>query len=109
MLFEEEFAYRPRLFRPPGGEFEAETVEEVCSRGYKYVLWAWRLDTRDWACPGVDYVVNTVMSNVRGGDIILFHDYNSRPSPTPESLRIIIPLLREQGYTFVTVSELFGK
>lgn len=106
-LFEEEFSYRPKLFRPPGGAFVPETVEEICSLGYKYVLWAWRLDTRDWACPGVDYVVNTVMSNVKGGDIVLFHDYNSRRSPTPEALRIIIPSLIEQGYEFVTVSELF--
>lgn len=108
-LFEEEFSYRPRLFRPPGGRFAAETVEKLCSKGYKYVLWAWRLDTRDWACPSVNDVVDTVMKNVRGGDIILFHDYNSRPSPTPEALRTIIPSLREQGYTFVTVSELFGE
>ena len=106
-LFEEEFSYRPRLFRPPGGRFAAETVEKICSMGYKYVLWAWRLDTRDWACPSVDDVVDTVMSNVRGGDIVLFHDYNSRRSPTPEALRVIIPSLCEQGYTFVTVSELF--
>ena len=40
------------------------------------------------------------------GSIILLHDFVKPPSPTPKSLGIIIPYLRENGYEFVTVSEL---
>lgn len=106
-LMIKEFAYKPRLFRPPGGAYTPQAIEKICSLGYKYVLWAWKTDSRDWACPSVNTVAETVLKNVRGGDILLFHDYNSGKSPTPEALEIIIPALYEQGYEFVTVSELF--
>lgn len=35
------------------------------------------------------------------------HDVQPLPHPTPEALDIIIPTLLDQGYTFVTLSELF--
>ena len=54
----------------------------------------------------VQSVVTTVMNNVRDGNIILFHDYVSGKSPTAEALEILIPKLQEQGYRFVTVSDL---
>jgi peptidoglycan/xylan/chitin deacetylase (PgdA/CDA1 family) len=47
-----------------------------------------------------------VLSSVEGGDIILFHDFVSGESPTPEALRRIIPALLKEGFEFVTVSEL---
>lgn len=96
----------PRVFRPPGGDITGEAVELVNSLGYRYVLWSWRVDTRDWASVSVDSVVNTVLSGVKNGDIILFHDYVAGKSPTAEALEILIPKLQAQGYQFVTVSDL---
>jgi peptidoglycan/xylan/chitin deacetylase (PgdA/CDA1 family) len=46
------------------------------------------------------------MDGVRGGSIVLFHDYMSKKSHTLEALEILIPKLLERGYEFVTVSEL---
>ena len=51
-------------------------------------------------------VVKTVLDNIQDGDIILFHDFNLKGSPTAEALKKILPSLKEQGYQFVTVSEL---
>jgi peptidoglycan/xylan/chitin deacetylase (PgdA/CDA1 family) len=96
----------PRVFRPPGGDISKEAVELVNSLGYRYVLWSWRVDTRDWASVSVNSVVNTVLSGVKNGDIILFHDYVAGKSPTAEALEILIPKLQAQGYQFVTVSDL---
>lgn len=96
----------PKLFRPPGGYLNNSIVDKITSNGCKTVLWSWRQDTRDWESPPVEKIVNTVLSNLKDGDIILFHDYNSHKSPTPEALKIIIPKLKERGYEFVTVSEL---
>jgi peptidoglycan/xylan/chitin deacetylase (PgdA/CDA1 family) len=45
------------------------------------------------------------MSKVADGDIILMHDIY--PS-TLEAIKLALPLLAEQGYEFVTVSELLG-
>jgi peptidoglycan/xylan/chitin deacetylase (PgdA/CDA1 family) len=36
------------------------------------------------------------------------HDYIGYNSPTPEALKLFIPVLLEKGYKFVVVSELIG-
>ena len=54
----------------------------------------------------MEKVVRTVLDNLRDGDIILFHDFNTKGSPTPEALAVILPELVKRGYSFVTVSEL---
>ena len=46
------------------------------------------------------------MNNVKDGSVILFHDYVAGTSPTAKALDILIPKLQEQGYRFVTVSDL---
>ena len=72
----------------------------------KPVSWSWRQDTRDWSKPPVETVIRTVLDNLRDGDIILFHDFNTKGSPTPDALAVILPELVKRGYSFVTVSEL---
>lgn len=97
----------PRLFRPPGGYVSNPIVEELMNLDCNAVLWSWRQDTRDWACPSVDCVVSGVLKNLKDGDIILFHDYNAgKKSPTPQALDHILKTLSQDGYRFVTVSEL---
>ncbi len=90
--------------RPPGGIYGDTLREFAESNGYNIVLWS--VDTLDWAHKDVDNIVNNVLSNTDGGDIILMHDYISGKSPTPEALEIIIPQLLDRGFEFVTVSEL---
>jgi peptidoglycan/xylan/chitin deacetylase (PgdA/CDA1 family) len=41
--------------------------------------------------------------------IILLHDVQPEPHPTPEALDILIPELKKQGYEFVTLSQLFAR
>ena len=72
------------------------------------VLWSWRQDTRDWECPASECIVASVIKNLRDGDIILFHDFNCKNSPTPEALEKILSELSQKGYKFVTVSELMN-
>lgn len=96
----------PILFRPPGGYLSNAIVDQITSNGCRTVLWSWRQDTRDWEKPSSDNIVKNVLSNLRDGDIILFHDYNTKGSPTPGALRELLPKLCEMGYEFVTVSEL---
>ena len=79
------------------------------ARDKDYTLVCWSIDTLDWAHTPSEKIAENVLSSVQGGDIILFHDYVSGKSPTPDALRIIIPELIRQGYTFVTVSELIGE
>lgn len=48
-----------------------------------------------------------VLSNAVDGSIILLHDTQIPPHPTPEALDIIIPELLKKDYVFVTLSGLF--
>ena len=48
-----------------------------------------------------------ILKDIKDGAIILLHDNQPEPHPTPEALDILIPELLKQGYEFVTLSELF--
>jgi peptidoglycan/xylan/chitin deacetylase (PgdA/CDA1 family) len=56
--------------------------------------------------PKSESIVSKVEGRTQGGDILLFHDLEDKRLPTPAALRKIIPYLMENGYEFVTVSEL---
>ncbi len=103
-LLYERCSYRPKLFRPPEGVY-TKAVEEAIS-GLDYLPILWTVDTEDWLHPSSEKIAETVMKNVSAGKIILCHDYISGKSSTPKALRIFIPKLLNQGYNFVTVSEL---
>ena len=103
---QENFNYSPVLFRPPGGGEYEKALEISNQMGYKYILWAWKTDSKDWAKPGAEVIAKTVLSTVSDGDIVLLHDYVSGVSSTPSALREIIPRLQEKGYSFATVSAL---
>ena len=97
---------KPRLFRPPEGLCSHSICELAEKMDYSVILWT--VDTRDWAGTPKDVMTNGVLKRVRGGDILLFHDYVSRRGHTLEALRKIIPAVLEAGYTFMTVSELLA-
>ena len=95
---------KPVVFRPPGGYYDDKSLAIVEEMGYRSVLWS--LDTRDWSMPRSEKIVSKVTGETEGGDILLFHDLESKKLPTPAALRKIIPALLEDGYEFVTVSQL---
>lgn len=96
--------YTTRLIRPPGGIYDDRLLSIASELGYGIVLWS--VDTRDWEHKPPAKIIECVLRDVCPGDIILMHDFIGRNSPTPEALRVIIPRLKEMGYSFVTVSEL---
>ncbi len=90
--------------RPPEGQMN-ETVRRVAGTlDYRIILWD--VDTRDWAHTPPAEITRHILNTVQAGDIILMHDFIGHDSPTPEALRMVIPVLLEKGYSFVTVGEL---
>ena len=69
----------------------------------------WSVDTEDWRGLSADRIENAIMKDVKDGSIILCHDYVVGKSHTPEALRRVIPKLLDEGYEFVTVSDLVRK
>ena len=98
------YDYNPTLIRPPCGLYD-ESLEMI-ARDLKSKIVLWAIDTHDWAHTSTSNMVKNVLKNIKDGDIILFHDYVSGEYNTPSALEILIPILLERGYEFVTVSEL---
>ena len=97
----------PLYFRPPEGKRNSETEKILKKAGKQTVLWT--IDTRDWAHTDKNTIINNIKKNVKNGSVILFHDYVTQPSPTPDVLCEIIPYLKERGYEFVTISQLLSR
>jgi polysaccharide deacetylase family sporulation protein PdaB len=95
---------KTNLIRPPCGEYDDTLIEVAIENNCKIVLW--NVDTKDWAHSPKETIIDKVLSNVKGGDIILFHDYLSGKNNTVEALDELVPLLQEKGYEFVTIGEL---
>lgn len=63
----------------------------------------------DWPGGGGDtteHILAKLLPRLQDGVIILLHDVQPKPHPTPEALDTLIPLLKKEGYAFVTLSEL---
>ncbi len=94
--------YQPTLLRPPEGAYTKSALQTADDFGYRVVLWT--VDSRDWENIPAEKIIKNVEENIRGGSILLFHDYTGKHSL--EALEVLIPKLKEKGYEFVTVSEL---
>lgn len=97
----------PVLFRPPEGKRSSSQMTVLSGMHYKTILWS--IDTMDWAHNPSQQIVKCVLQKVSGGDIILMHDYVSKPNTTITALEQLIPELLQRGYRFVTVSELIAQ
>jgi peptidoglycan/xylan/chitin deacetylase (PgdA/CDA1 family) len=94
----------PRLFRPPYGVYNANTLALLHKYGMLMVMWT--VDSNDYLRPGVPSIVHTVLTGARPGAIILMHDAGGDRSQTIEALPKIIKDLRARGYHLVTVPRL---
>lgn len=94
---------KPRFFRPPYiayNDVMYDTIELtfICGVGAE--------DYNDEITAEMRY--EKIMSQVSDGTIILLHDAEGN-FRTVEALKMIIPKLIDEGYEFVTVSELFER
>ena len=93
----------PQFFRAPyldTSDLMYETIDLTFIGGF---------DVKDWE-PAVTAADRSrdVLARVKDGDIVLLHDFEGNDA-TAEALKTIIPELKKQGYTLVTVSELFKR
>ncbi len=90
----------PYLLRPPFGEYDQSVLNTAARLGYLTIMWT--VDSLDWQSPGVDAIIDRVVNNIKPGAIILMHQAAAQ---TPQALQTIIDRLRNQGYSFGTVTE----
>lgn len=99
-----ETGMHTHFYRPPGGYASKNLIEAIKNKGYIFTLWS--IDSKDWRRPGVDRIVDNVLSNISPGAIVLLHDGGGFRRQTVEALGQIIDVLQDDGYRFVTLSEL---
>lgn len=94
----EKLNYKPTYLRPTYG-----SVTNRIRKNTNLKIALWTVDTKDWKIKDIDQIVKRATDDIEDGDIILMHDIFERSS---EALKKIIPILKEEGFQFVTLSEL---
>lgn len=91
------------LFRPPNGMLSPGQKKKVEARGLTVVLGD--VVPGDWKAIDAKTICDRVVKRVKSGSIIVLHDGGGDRSETVKAVPLIIDALREQGYEFVSLSE----
>jgi peptidoglycan/xylan/chitin deacetylase (PgdA/CDA1 family) len=95
---------RMAVMRFPYGRCDAKSLAAVADQGLLAIQWdivTGDPDPRE----GARAIANRILTRAHPGAIVVAHA-NGRGWHTAEALQLAIPKLKEQGYQFVTVSEL---
>ena len=103
-VFESLAIRKTRFLRPPGGGFNMKIFNAMRRMNKKLGLWS--LNTADYTGRPSEEIVRLVLSSVHAGDVILMH---SGTENTVEALPEIIKGLKERGFTFVRLEELYSR
>lgn len=100
-VIEKYLGTRPTFFRPPYIAVDQKMHDVIdltfiCGEGCE-----------DWVPEiSAEERARRVIESAKDGNVILLHDMEGNQN-TVDALQIIIPALKEQGFTFVTVPQLF--
>lgn len=90
-----------RYLRPPGGDFDGDTISMLRRRGYGLALWS--VNPGDWHSPPPSSIVKFIIDRVHPGAVILMHDDGVN---TIRALPTVIKRLKSSGYRFVTLKQM---
>lgn len=90
----------PPTIRPPYG-----SLNETVSGAVEQPLILWDVDTQDWQSRDSAEVADHALTHSDTGSVVLFHDIHEQ---SVEAVPEVLEGLHQQGYHFVTITELFG-
>ena len=96
-------------WRPPYGSVNAAVIAAAASAGYTKTF-MWDIDTIDWkpisqGGPTAEQIAAKVITQARGGSNVLMHLGGYE---TLDALKIMIPGLRDRGFTLTSLSDLLN-
>ena len=94
----------PKLFRVPNGAYNNIAIDTINSSNH--ICIQWDADSIDWKNQGDEIEYNRVINKIKPGSIILFHN---GAKYTPKTLERVLSKLSNEGYRFITVSDLIYK
>ena len=102
---EKLLGYRPAIMRCPGGNKNSAVEQYAKEAGIPIAYWS--VDTLDWKSRDKDAILDIAFgkNGIRDGSIVLMHDIHKTTIPAAKEM---ILRLKEEGYTFVTTTELIA-
>ncbi|EKN64534.1 polysaccharide deacetylase family protein [Schinkia azotoformans] len=100
---------KTNLFRAPYGALNEQLVKQLDVMGYRGA--GWSVDSEDWKSLSSVKIKQNILNNIHPGAIILMHSaghWTQDLTGTVLALNELIPYLKEEGYTFVTIPELWS-
>ena len=96
-------------WRPPYGSVNASVIAAAASVGYTKTF-MWDVDTIDWkpitqGGPTAEQIATKVITQARGGSVVLMHLGGYE---TLDALKVVIPGLRDRGFTLTSLSDLLN-
>lgn len=102
-LIEKYTGTKPWLFRPPFIDHNESMHQTI---GHTFIC---GVGCEDWIPERTaQQRYEILISTLKDGDIVLLHDLQGKDN-TVEALKMLIPEMKKQGYTFVTVTELYKR
>lgn len=92
---------RPHLMRPPYGAVNDQVIAYAEKNNNSIIQWS--VDTLDWQSKDPRAINDVIKRDVISGSIVLMHDIHPT---TVDALPEALQYLSDEGYEFVTVSEL---
>ncbi len=108
--------YNMTLLRPPGGHTSLAVMQAMYDTGLRMSTIMWNNDSLDWSFhadyangkitreEAVQKTYEMIMGYPLDGAVVLMHDIKGI---TPDVLELVLEKLTAEGYTFVTISEMF--
>lgn len=109
--------YQCTVYRPPYGNINRTAMDYLYNNGVRMYSVLWSSDSLDWQyqsrynkgeitrAEAIEGAFDTIVRETTDGTVILMHDIHGI---TPDILKLVLEKYTAEGYTFVTVSELFG-
>jgi peptidoglycan/xylan/chitin deacetylase (PgdA/CDA1 family) len=95
------------LLRPPGGYLSYDLIELSKKQNLTIAYWTYQQDSKDWRNgTKASVIARHIIKNIQPGQVIILHDGCPNGMATAQAVDMIISRLKEDGYTFVTMSEL---
>ena len=96
----------PRIYRPPQGKFSTDNLRQAAAAGYHTVFWSlayvdWETDNQ----PTRQQALDKLTGRIHPGAVVLLH---STSATNAAVLDEVITTWKEMGYTFGTLTELWG-
>ena len=93
-----------RWLRPGSAWYDDEMLSTIDRLGYRCALGS--VYPFDSHVRSVRIASAYILANIRPGAVIVLHETGARGPRTAETLRRVLPTMKEQGYRVVTLSEL---